>query len=582
MATPTIEKKIKDLLAEDKKPVGVVGSPSDSFEVTIDIREISAEDKLLGELVCFLVKEGERDILVLGQITDIKTENKWHEEPSFKSVIKRHGSLPHLSGSADNRIATIAVQSSFNLGKDEELAAEAHKLANSPSTGQQVKRVTDNIMKILMKKHSEGLLCIGKAYDTDVRMPFWFKHFGDPDKGGYGEAHHIGVFGRTGSGKTTVAANMILGYAKNHEHMSILILDPKGQFYEDSKVLADGSKFEDKVKATGMKYEKYKVPADVALPDDSSLFSELLFTHGFIRKAFNIKTEEKQILMQESIEEYVQSRIDFDPTFRIGKDADTFLTQIFKAFNSEDNAHYLSNVYAKGQYLNNLKDTVKAVAEDTRPLTPAIKKTWTDVCSLFNEDGKTPLTSIIQKIVSEKGNTVVLDIRRDHLLANSENLQALFIKLIEQKIVNEGAVAYSNGGLNCLIVMDEAHRFIATNSFDERVQQLSTKIIDSVRTTRQYGIGYMFITQTLESLHEEIRRQMRISAFGYGLTSGNEFNKIRDIVNDDAAARFYRSFIDPTSNGKYPFMFYGPISPLSFTGSPLFIEVDKELTDFKS
>lgn len=82
-----MEKKIIDLLKDDNKPVGVVGSPSDSFEVTIDIREISAEDKLLGELVCFLVKEGENNVLVLGQITDIRTENKWHEEPSFKSVM---------------------------------------------------------------------------------------------------------------------------------------------------------------------------------------------------------------------------------------------------------------------------------------------------------------------------------------------------------------------------------------------------------------------------------------------------------------------------------------------------------------
>jgi hypothetical protein len=90
----------------------------------------------------------------------------------------------------------------------------------------------------------------------------------------------------------------------------------------------------------------------------------------------------------------------------------------------------------------------------------------------------------------------------------------------------------------------------------------------------------MFITQTLESLHEEIRRQMRIFAFGYGLTSGSEFSKIKDIINDDASAKFYKSFIDPTSNKKFPFMFYGPISPLSFTGSPLFLEMDKEISDF--
>ena len=90
----------------------------------------------------------------------------------------------------------------------------------------------------------------------------------------------------------------------------------------------------------------------------------------------------------------------------------------------------------------------------------------------------------------------------------------------------------------------------------------------------------MFITQTIESLHEEIRRQIRIFAFGYGLTSGSEFSKIKDTINDDEGAKFYRSFIDPASNGKYPFMFFGPISPLSFTGAPLFLEMNEDISDF--
>ena len=205
MPNSPIEHQILDLLSADAKPIGVVGSPSDSFEVTIDIREVSAEAKLLGELVCFLVKEGERSVLVLGQITEIRTENKWHEEPSFKSVIKRHGSLPHLSGVADNRIATITVQSSFALCKNNGDFPEAHKLANSPSTGQPVRRISNDVMKLLMKEHEQGLMCVGKAYDTDVRVPFWFKHFGKPESGGAGDAYHIGVFGRTGSGKTTTA-----------------------------------------------------------------------------------------------------------------------------------------------------------------------------------------------------------------------------------------------------------------------------------------------------------------------------------------------------------------------------------------
>lgn len=569
---------IIELLSKDERPTGVVGSPSDSFEITIDIREISADDKLLGELVCFIVKEGENSILVLGQITEIKTENKWHEEPSFKSVIKRHGSLPHLSGTADNRIATITVQSSFNLGKKEETYPEAHKLANSPSTGQPVKKITNDIMGLLVKKYADELVCIGKAYDTEVKIPFWFKHFGSPEEGGYGEAHHIGVFGRTGSGKTTTAANMILGYARNHDYMSILILDPKGQFYEDSKILPNGIKFEDKIKTAGMNYEKFKVPKDIALPNDNHLFSELLRSNGFVRRAFGIKPEDKQELMQESIEDYIGGRM-MDPTFEIGRqNSQSLLSQMVGRFVDED--RYLENVYSSPQFLNSLRRRVSGIADGTRALDPDTVDIWDKVCSLFNPNGKTSLDTIIKKIVAENGNAIVLDIRKDLRQEHADNLQALFVKLIEQKIVNAGAAAYKDGGLNCLIVMDEAHRFISTNSFDERIQQLSDKIIDSVRTTRQYGIGYMFITQTLESLHEEIRRQIRISAFGYGLTSASEFNKIRDTINDEASAKFYRSFIDPSSNGKFPFMFDGPISPLSFTGSPLFLEMDKELTDF--
>ena len=123
--------KIIELLKQDNIDLGVVGSPSSSFEAIVDIKEVSEKSKLLGEMVCFQVKEGDNTVLVLGQITEIETKNRWHEEPSFKGIIKRHGNLPNLSGVADNRIAKINVQSSFVLGEEN---SEAHKLANSPST----------------------------------------------------------------------------------------------------------------------------------------------------------------------------------------------------------------------------------------------------------------------------------------------------------------------------------------------------------------------------------------------------------------------------------------------------------------
>ena len=54
-----------------------------------------------------------------------------------------------------------------------------------------------------------------------------------------------------------------------------------------------------------------------------------------------------------------------------------------------------------------------------------------------------------------------------------------------------------------------------------------------------------------------------------------------ELVSDKQALSLYKSFVDPQSNKQYPFMFLGPISPLSFTGSPLFIQMFTEFNQFK-
>lgn len=584
---------IFDLIAKDTIPVGVIGSPSDTFEAVVDILGVSAEDKLLGELVYFLVPEGDKKVLALGQITDIKTENKWHEEPSFKAVIKRHGKLPHLSGVADNRIAKITVQSTFNLGTKEEPVP--HKLANSPSTGELVKRMNDPLMDKLLAFMAKdfNLFYLGKAYGTDVRIPFWFKHFGE-GKNGAGDAYHIGVFGRTGSGKTSTAARMVCGYASNSKDMSILILDPQEQFYIDNKVLPDkldsfgnraSSSFKEEIKSLGMEFRAVKIPDDIFFSNDASLFAELLQSAGFIEKLFNLKPLDKQHLMQDSIADYIESRKQ-DPHFYLSaEDPKGLLIAMLSRFcdlktkseKGEKCSYYISNVYAKNQYRNNLIARVQDTLDDMLANNlPRNFNLWESVLKLFKADqNKISLDALVSNVINKQGFTYILNISgRGSLKLASENLQALIIQLIGQKVIEYGEKLYSQGKKsNCLIVLDEAHRYISSNSGDERIRQLTNHIIDSVRTTRKYGVGYMFITQTIESLDDEILQQMRIFSFGYGLTIGKEFRIIKDIISDDNAAKFYRSFIDPSSNGKYPFMFHGPISPLSFTGSPLFIEM---------
>jgi len=91
----------------------------------------------------------------------------------------------------------------------------------------------------------------------------------------------------------------------------------------------------------------------------------------------------------------------------------------------------------------------------------------------------------------------------------------------------------------------------------------------------------MLYVRSLTFTDKEILRQTRIFAFGYGLNLGTEMKAIANIVNNGAALQLYKSFINPSSNGRYPFIFYGSVSFLSFFGSPLFLDVCTDLMKFK-
>lgn len=589
------EQKIVDVIrVKSSDPLGITSSPSTTLDITIDIREDTKRDRALGQMVYVVIEEDAKNILVIGQIISIETKNRWHEDPSFKGVIKRHGRLPHLSGTADNRIATISVQACYALDDAE---VEGYILGTSPSTGEKVHKMNNDVMNAIMQCHQRHITYMGRVYGTNVDLPFWFKHFGktqdESSELGAGDAFHIGVFGKTGSGKSVTAAYMLLGYVKNKTSMSILVLDPQSQFYLDQELLPGGVKVEAKVRELGMNYEKYKIVDDVYLPPERvEIFAELLKNNGFIEEAFRpIYTPDKLDAMTEAVSDYLAGRVT-RPSFNLGQVNKRQLLQdmltrfVTLGTGERDFTKYVIQVWGtrdtRQRLVNRINDVIANFANEALIITK-----WESVLNLYSptkSDGsdKISFDHLVGRIVRNKGNFIVLDIGPRQGEIENENVQALFIRVLENKIVNIGADLYAHGqSANCLIVMDEAHRFISQHATDDRIRAFTADIIGSVRTTRKYGIGYMFITQTIESLDDEILRQMRIFAFGYGLTSGQEIRKVSEIVNNPSALQLYKSFIDPSSNRRFPFMFFGPISPLSFTGSPLFLEVYSDVRQFK-
>lgn len=571
-------------------PMGSTGSPSNTVEITIDIRDEFKLRRTLGQMVYVQLQEDGRSILVIGQVVKVETINRWHEDPAFKGVIKRHGSLPHLSGAADNRIATISVQAAYDLSS---LDPEGYILGNSPSTGERVELMTNDVMDLLMERHSGGVTYLGKFYNTDVHAPFWLKHFGKNDtvnnEAGAGDAYHIGVFGKTGSGKSNTAASMLVGYAKNHNNMNILILDPQAQFYKDYELLpGEGRSFKKEVESQGMKVTKLHILRDVYLPGDMmDLFGEILVGTQFVQKAFGkFYQDEKIDDAKNEIINYLSDRAK-NPSFSLeSADPMTLLRQMLNNFSEKTKADrkgdapewskFVYNVYGTRTTRDRLQEQVDAFCREIDGKTDTVER-WKRAIRFFQryEGGreKVSVARLVNGVVHGKGNMVILSLLDETVGNLSENIQAVFINEIERRIVEEGANLYGNDRANCLIVLDEAHRFISYDTSDERVRELTREIIASVRTTRKYGIGYMFITQTIDSLDDEILKQMRVFAFGYGLTTGQELRRVSNIVNNRAAIQLYQSFIDPSSNQKYPFMFYGPVSPLSFTGSPLFVNM---------
>ena len=577
----------------DAAVLGVVSSPSTTLEIALDIRKASESRRALGQMVFAQLQEDGRRILSLGQIVEVVTKNRWHEDPSFKGVIKHHGELPHLSGVADNRMAKISVQSSFDVTNQE---PEIYLLGMSPSTGIPVEIVNNELMGLLVQHHKNAITYLGKVYGTDVDLPMWFKHFGrDEDIPALGakDAYHIGVFGKTGSGKSVTSALMLLAYAKNKKHMNILVLDPQGQFYKDRDLLPDEEgKLLEEIRKTGMNVKKYKLIENVSLPETSvALFAELLANSGFIQDAFGpFYSDEKVALMGESIVSYLEGRA-HDPRFKLSSvNPITLLSEMTERFATVKKdetgfSKYIKDVYGTRPTQERLLSAVEKVRDALRNgQSPSYLKTWKQALAMFSEDRETTIAKICKTITGKaRGNFIVLDLSPAEGEIENDNLQALYLRLIEKGIVESGGNLYAKGdNANCLIVMDEAHRFISSHSPDSRIKDLTRAIVDSVRTTRKYGIGHMFITQSLESLDDEIIKQMRIFAFGHGLTMGSELRKVKEIINNQAAVNLYASFIDPSNSGKFPFMFFGPVSPFSATGSPLFVEIYVRYQDYRT
>lgn len=569
--------------SDDCLDVGLVGSPSTTSKVTVDIVEDATGVPLHGQLVSLTHDLDNRALIALGTVTEIRTSNRWHEDPNMRGVLKHHGSLPHLSAVGDVRTADVLVQAAYSAEtRAPEVGAppteSGGSLTMSPTTGSSVSRVTDEFLRSLLRKHEDTMVYIGKIFKMDnVLLPLILRDFGPVEAGGAGEAYHTGIFGMTGSGKSVFAC-YLLAVQLLHQNLGVIVMDPQGQFTSEEGLTFS---LQEWAEQHGRTVHTHSISNDLRLPQDAFLLTDMLSGTRFFRDLLSLRASENRESGKAEFTRFLQRCTNWHQ-----QDAEGVLRDALTRFSNDEQA--LLRVYATPASRARLAGCLNAILTDSAQMEQALEL-FRPLHSLFSPTNLSggPRISLFRLLESllRPGSArqyIVLDFSAGQAssLLDSTPIKARILRVVCRILNQRAEDLYQTGrSLNTLVVFDEAQRFASSQREDEEAQRLAEKLVDYVRTTRKYGLGWMFITQEVGSLRTGIYSQLRVRCFGYGLTSGSELNRLRETIGDPSALDLYRSFVDPQAitPSQYPFMLTGPISPLSFTGTPVFANV---YTDF--
>jgi hypothetical protein len=570
--------------------IGTIGSPSSTAELSLDILGTAVNNKLVGELAYFSFLQETKDHYAMGQITEIELRNLWLEDATMRSLARQRGPVNPISGRQDTHLGQMTISAVFADNGNDSFSPSI--LGTVPSTGTWVNLVRDEFLDALLAKYREDLFYLGKVYGSAPKLPLWFKHFGS-GKGGAGEAYHLGIFGKTGSGKSVLAKMIMLAYSR-HEDMSIFVIDPQGEFSKDCLGQQGHTKFDLKTRESlnkqGKEVAVYGV-RDLVL-DRWDLFKEILIQSDFFRQLTISYPDNKEKASDSIIEKFKSKKI------MIG---DLYKPESFKMlWGHLKDTSVQTFIYNSPTPRQRLDNRIRWYDSESSQLDSLYKNFWLKICMLFTNDRASgrekaiKIENILSYAFDNQKPTkpvVIIDLSKENVgeaVLWNDKIQSMVIKRLLDGINHSAERKYAeNKLLNTLVIIDEAHRLAPRERIeDETVNSVKRTLIDAVRTTRKYGLGWMFISQTLSSLDRSIIEMLRIMFFGFGLAMGTEYMALRDLASGDKnSLKLYQSFRDPQStfdmeNMQYSFMTIGPVSPLSFSGTPLFFNAYNSPKEF--
>jgi DNA helicase HerA-like ATPase len=595
------------------KGFGFVSTSSTSKHVNLIAFDKDFPDAVVGRLVYFDVQIGEEIYRSIGTVTTMLTENSLFSS-GFEMASSR--GLGAEVQSKDVRKSSIDIQAVFKMDEDGIWQQHGSALPTSPTTRSPVFLLTEETINDMLQGASYP--SIGNFRGLNAVVPLNI-----PNYGGATGAKHIGVLGRSGSGKTAASA-MLLGTFMSHENHAIIVIDPQGQWSNENGIPFSPQKL---AKGLGRDVSVLRMGEDIRLPMDIEIFSRMMTKINLWSRFRKMGPESRDAFSRE-----VAERIARLPYKEFNVEPRDLLSKIFKEIAYSQSA--MARIYATAEkqeslrnelfmlsgepIINNDGEQMILTAEDLED----IESNWTSILfafkplhSLFagvNLDGgkRRPLSGdngFLTGVFQVRGDNptvpapyVIIDmspnvklhakaglVKNDAHLAmqkvlDNDDIKALMLQMIlaEMKKSSEVAFADSNGGnLNTQIVFDEAWRFAPEGKSTPEIEELAKMLEGFALDTRKFGIGWTYILQSPADLKYGIWKQLSYVLAGYGLV-GEDVRRLEALTDDVTQIDLYRQFIAPASTKQYPFMFMGPISPLIFSTSPTFLNAFTSVQDF--
>ncbi|MEM2636879.1 MAG: ATP-binding protein, partial [Candidatus Korarchaeota archaeon] len=500
----------------------------------------------------------------------------------MRSLARAKGPVSPISEQQDIHLAAVKISAVF---EQNEKGFTQGIIGTVPPTGTFIFPVRESLLDVLLKSYKDQIFYLGRVWGSTVKLPLWFKHFGEGPRGAK-EAYHIGIFGKTGSGKSVLAKMILLAYAR-HKEMGIIVLDPQGEFSKALKTELPRSEMENILSPSTLS----AIQREYIVYDIDKIALNRWELLGLLLKEFKFFEELgiKGVPNQDTAMDYVINVLKPSSFADLSRDPQNALNSTLETLNK-----YSNHIYSGEKGAERLQENIEKYNKEDSIVKNNIDRIWNKVVALFStsEGKKTPKDIIKEAIGGENRPIVIIDLSKtagDITQAEwEEKIKPMIITLFIEEIIRTASYSYKEGkSLNTLIVIDEAHRLAPRGTIEnEKKSKLRSLLIDGARTTRKYGLGWMFISQTLSSIDKEIISQLRIYFIGYGLSMGTELDSLKELVGgDQTSIKLYQSFPDPQSafestSRQYSFMTIGPVSPLSFTGSPLFLTAFTDPEEF--